>query len=89
MLEQVAQSTPLNGRKKKYMAATVGLLGSGTVLELYATAAIASERVPGNTSVLVALGTVSLMGGIGASFGSMPEPLTQELVDSSDSSEAA
>lgn len=75
--------------KKRFLQASLALLGVGAATELYATAAIASERVPGNASVLVALGTVSLVASIGASLGSMPEPLTQELVDSPDSSDSS
>lgn len=60
-------------RRKRFLVATIGLIGVGAITELYATAAIATERIPGNAAELVALGTASLVGGIATSFGSMPQ----------------
>lgn len=77
--EEKFQFETLHTPKKTAVVAST-LIGAGALAELYATATIVSERVPGNTGAIVALGVVAMVGSIGAL---MPRPEAQVVEDSS------
>jgi hypothetical protein len=59
--------------KRIFLRGSLGSLAIGAVTEIYATASIMAESLPGDTKMLVGAGVLSLLGGIGLSFGAMPQ----------------